>query len=70
MLISSPAVATPPPEFTRSTTALMCGFCSAASSWLLSPSGLEVVPSYWMVPLMLMMPTVSPVTVSAQEGDS
>ena len=34
------------------------------------PSGLEVVPSYWMVPLMLMMPTVSPVTVSAQEGDS
>ena len=57
--ISSPAVAVPPPEFTRRTTALMCGFCSARSSCAFRPSGLHVVPSYWMVPSSVMTPTAS-----------
>ena len=57
--ISSPAVAVPPPEFTRSTTAFTCGFCSARSSWAFRPSGLQVVPSYWMVPSSVMTPTAS-----------
>ena len=39
----------------------MCLFSAATSSCAFKPSGLQVVPSYWMVPSMSMTPTASEV---------
>ena len=44
-------------------------FLAARSSWSFSPSGLAVVPSYWMVPSMVMTPTASCASDSRSAAD-
>ena len=61
MLISSPAVEEPPPEFTCSTMALMLSLASASSSSAARPSGLQLPPPCSMVESMSMTATVGPV---------